>query len=463
MELIKRINEAPMSRFQWTIVAMCVWLNMLDGFDVMAMAFTAKRVTGYFAISATELGVLISAGLVGMAAGSLFLAPLADRFGRRPMLVIGVGTTALGMILAGFAPTAVLLGAFRVITGLGIGIILACVNVLLSEYSSHRYRGLAIGIYTAGFGIGAGFGGFAAVALMGDAPDGWRTVFLVGGVVTVLSTILTFLVLPESVEFLAQKRPRGVLQKLNRIADKIKQPRLESEAEIPTPAPVPKSRLAELFKPRFRRSTILIWILFFLVMLGFYFVNSWTPALLTRAGMTENQGIVAGLLMSLGGAIGAVSYGVFAARASSRKVLIGFAVLCAVSMVTFILSSSVLILAMALAVAVGFLVNGCMAGSYTTAPPRFPVQARSTGMGWTIGIGRIGAILAPILAGALLDAAWTPVHLYVAAAVVMLLVAVVAVILKDVDHGVDPADAEPAAPEMPDYIDQRQIHGERTI
>ncbi|WP_432559689.1 MFS transporter [Granulicoccus sp. GXG6511] len=449
-----------MSRFQWVIVATCVWLNMLDGFDVMAMAFTAKRVTAYFSITATELGLLISAGLVGMALGSMFLAPLADRLGRRPMLIAGVATTAVGMVLASFASTALLLGAFRILTGLGIGIILACVNVLLSEYSSHKHRGLAIGLYTAGYGIGAGLGGFAAVALMGDDPAGWRVVFLVGGIVTLLSTAVVFFVLPESVDFLVQNRPRNVLAKLNRIADKIKQPRLESEKEIPDPVPVTSSRIGELFKPRFRRSTLLIWAVFFLIMLGFYFVNSWTPALLTQAGMTENQGIIAGLLMSLGGATGAVFYGLIVSRFSSRKVLIGFAILTAGAMVVFILSSSLIFLAMVLAGGVGFLVNGCMAGAYTTAPPRFPALARSTGMGWTIGIGRVGAILAPTMAGALLDAGATPVLLYVGAAGVMLLAALAVILLRDVDKGVDPADTEPAAPEMPNYLDQRQMHGE---
>lgn len=460
MELLKRINNAPMSRYQWVIVVTCVWLNMLDGFDVMAMAFTAKRVTAYFEITATQLGLLISAGLVGMALGSMFLAPLADRFGRRPLLVVGVGTTAVGMILASTAPSAVVMGAFRVLTGLGIGIILACVNVLLSEYSSHKYRGLAIGLYTAGYGIGAGFGGFAAVALMGDSPAGWRMVFLVGGLVTLVSTAVVFLVIPESVDFLVQNRPRNTLAKLNRIADKIKQPRLASEAEIGEVPPVTSSRIGALFKPAYLRSTILIWIIFFLIMLGFYFVNSWTPALLTKSGMTENQGIIAGLAMSLGGAAGSVVYGVVASRFSSRKVLIGFALLTAAAMVVFILSSSVILLAMVLAAAVGFLVNGCVAGAYTTAPTRFPTIARSTGMGWTIGIGRVGAILAPTMAGAFLDAGATPVMLYIGAACIMVLAAVTVFLLRDVDHGVDPADAEPGAPEMPNYLDQKQLHGE---
>lgn len=460
MELIKRINDAPMTRFQWVIVGACVWLNMLDGFDVMAMAFTAKRVTAFFAITDTQLGLLISAGLVGMAAGSLVLAPLADTFGRRPMLVLGTLTTAVGMVLASTAPTAGLLGTYRILTGLGIGVILACVNVLISEYSSHKYRGLAIGLYTAGYGIGAGFGGFAAVALQGDAPDGWRHVFLVGGLVTLVSAVIVFALLPESVDFLVQKRPRNVIARLNKIADKINQPRLADESELPAVTKQRSSKVGELLSPRYRTSTILIWVIFFTVMLSFYFVNSWTPKLLTSAGMTENQGIVAGLLMSLGGSIGAVIYGVVAARWSTRNVLIGFAVSCAVIMVAFILSANLLLIAMGLAVLVGALVNGCMAGAYTVAPPRFPASARSTGMGWSIGIGRIGAILAPTMAGALLDNGVTPVWLYVGAAIVLLVAVGAATRLGDVDHGVDPADLEPAAAEMPGYLDQREMHGE---
>ena len=158
MDLRERIDSSPMSPFQWVIIALCVLLNCLDGFDVMAMAFTASPVADEFGLSGSQLGVLLSAGLVGMAAGSLVLRPFADRIGRRPMILMCLGLASLGMLLGALSQSALMLGATRVLTGLGVGGILACTNVIASEYSSSARRGLAIGIYTAGYGIGAATG-----------------------------------------------------------------------------------------------------------------------------------------------------------------------------------------------------------------------------------------------------------------------------------------------------------------
>ncbi|EGD45377.1 major facilitator family transporter [Nocardioidaceae bacterium Broad-1] len=161
MNLRARIDAAAMTPYQWMVVALCVLLNCLDGFDVMAMAFTASSLTEEFALSGSELGVLLSAGLVGMAVGSLALAPVADVIGRRPLILISVGLATVGMLLSAAAPSALLLGLARVVTGLGVGGILASTNVIASEYASARWRGLAIGLYTAGYGIGATLGGVA--------------------------------------------------------------------------------------------------------------------------------------------------------------------------------------------------------------------------------------------------------------------------------------------------------------
>ena len=187
MNLRARIDAAAMTPYQWMVVALCVLLNCLDGFDVMAMAFTASSLTEEFALSGSELGVLLSAGLVGMAVGSLALAPVADVIGRRPLILISVGLATLGMLLSAVAPSAVLLGLARVVTGLGVGGILASTNVIASEYASARWRGLAIGLYTAGYGIGATLGGVAARGMLADL--GWRSVFVAGGVATGASTV----------------------------------------------------------------------------------------------------------------------------------------------------------------------------------------------------------------------------------------------------------------------------------
>ncbi|MFD4323128.1 MFS transporter [Nocardioides sp. NPDC058538] len=431
MNLRARIDAAAMTPYQWMVVALCVLLNCLDGFDVMAMAFTASSLSEEFALSGSELGVLLSAGLVGMAVGSLALAPVADVIGRRPLILISVGLATLGMLLSAVAPSAVLLGLARVVTGLGVGGILASTNVIASEYASARWRGLAIGLYTAGYGIGATLGGVAARGMLADL--GWRSVFVAGGVATGIALILLVVLLPESVDFLVQRRPRQAVERINRILGRLGQPAITSDALEAAPRPTTRHRSGNpgvLLSADLRRSTLLIWVAFLATMFGFYFVNSWTPQLLVTSGMSEADAVTAGMMLALGGTAGSVLYGLVASRLDSRLVLIGFTVLSALTMVVFITSTALLTVALIIGVVVGALINGCIAGLYTITPAVYSTEIRSTGMGWAIGIGRIGAILSPMLAGRLLDASWTPVNLYVGAAVVVAISAVALLFLR---------------------------------
>lgn len=440
MDLRERINTSKMSPYQWAIIGMCVLLNALDGFDVLAMAFTANGVTKEFGLTGSELGILLSAGLVGMAIGSLSLAPLADIIGRRPMIIASVGAAGAGMLLAATATTMEQLGIWRLLTGLGVGCILACTNVIASEYSSKKRRGLSISIYTAGYGIGATLGGAAAVYL--QSQYGWRSVFVFGGVSTLSILLVLLFLLPESVDFLVTKRPRNVLDRLNRIARKTGHPEVTALPDVQAVAKAKTNPVSDLLSPANRRSTLLLWLAFFTTMFGFYFVNSWTPRLLVTAGMTESQGITGGLMLTLGGIFGAVLYGVLATKWNSKIVLVAFTVLSAVMIVVFISSASIIVLALAAGVLVGMLINGCIAGLYTLAPSLYPAAVRSTGVGWGIGIGRIGAIIAPLITGALLDASWSAVQLYLAVGVVVLISAVAVGMIRSKEPVRSTASAE---------------------
>ncbi|WP_460036712.1 MFS transporter [Mannheimia haemolytica] len=141
MDIRQKIAHNKMTSFQWLVVGLTVLLNMLDGFDLMALAFTAKSIREELQLDGAAIGSLMSAGLFGMAIGSLFLSPLADKFGRRPLLLIGTGLATLGMLLTYFATSAFEIGVWRVLTGLGVAAILTGTNVLVSEYSSQKWRG----------------------------------------------------------------------------------------------------------------------------------------------------------------------------------------------------------------------------------------------------------------------------------------------------------------------------------
>ena len=443
MDLRARIDASPMHPYQWMVVALCVVLNILDGFDVMALAFTAKSIGSDFGLGGSELGVLLSAGLIGMAVGALALAPMADRIGRRPLILMSVALATAGMGLSASAGSAWELGIWRVITGLGIGGVLACTTVIASEYSSARWRGLAISIYTAGYGVGATIGGMAAVGLQSEY--GWRAVFVTGAVLTGLVLALLVVLLPESLDFLTSRGRAGDLDRINTIARRIGQspvPALTHSGDKVAPR---AGRISDLFSGSNTRSTVLLWAAFFATMFGFYFVNSWTPSLLETAGLTKDQSATAGMMLTLGGTVGSVLFGVFASRWATRSVLLTFTIAAAATMTVFIMSISTLMLAFALGILIGGLINGCIAGLYTLAPSLYGPQVRATGVGSAIGIGRAGAILAPTAAGVLLDAGWTPEQLYFGVAGVVVLAAVALFALRPARSADASSEPVPAA------------------
>ncbi|EIJ71665.1 MFS transporter [Pasteurella bettyae] len=410
MNLRETIDSSIMSAYQWMIIIIASVMNLLDGFDVLALAFTATAIRNDLALTGTELGSLLSAGLLGMAAGSLFLAPVADKIGRRPLLLISVSLSALGMLGSAYSASFNSLAIWRVITGLGVGGILVGTNVLTSEYSSRKWRSLAISIYASGFGVGAVLGGMFAVMLQQEYS--WHAVFIAGFVLTTICLFVLVFWLPESIDFLITKQPRNAQCKLNKITRKMG---LKGEWLLPekVTSTVSKLPINQLFNQNYRKSTALIWIAFFSIMFGYYFVSSWTPALLKDAGMTTEQSVSVGMMISLGGTCGSLLYGLLASRWSAKSILLAFTILSAITVVVFILSASMLWLAMIFAILVGGFMNGCISGLYTLNPSIYASDIRSTGVGWSIGIGRIGAILAPIVAGLLLDDGWNKQSLYI--------------------------------------------------
>lgn len=420
MDIRKAIDTTPMGGFQWYLIGLATLLNALDGYDVLAMAFSATSVTDEFDLTGSQLGLLLSSGLVGMALGSLILGPFADRLGRRRVLITSLVINCAGLVLSGIAHSPVELGIWRVVTGIGIGGILATVTVITSEFSNNRNRGLSVSIYSAGYGVGATLGGALATQLI--PAFGWRSVFIAGALVTLTALVLSVVSVPESVDYLRVKRPAGAEEQLSRIARRLGKVGVTGFGE--QEAVAEQVKLTSLLTGRFRSTTLKLWAAFFIIMFGFYFANTWTPQLLVESGMSENQGIIGGLALTMGGTLGSLLYGIITVRFDARRTLMVFSGVSAVTLVVFITTTSVPVLAFLSGVLVGMLLNGCVAGLYTVTPASYPSALRTTGVGWGIGIGRFGAIFAPITVGALLDAGWTPVTLYTGVAVVVALAGV---------------------------------------
>lgn len=423
MDIRQLIDTSRMTGYQWFIIAIALFVNALDGYDMVAMAFASTTVTEEFGLTGGQLGWLLSSALIGIGLGSLLLAPLADRFGRRFLITLALSIDLLGLVLTALAPSFGVLLIARALTGVGVGGILAGITVLVSEYSNLRFRGLAMAIYACGYGLGASLCGVIAGRYI--PTHGWEIIFWVGAALTAVSLVLTTAFIPESPDFLAAN---GREDKVRAVAA-----RLGHGTNVTVSAPTAsadRGSFTDLLAPQFRSTTIKLWIGFTLVMFAFTFANQWTPKLLTEAGLTAEQGILGGIMLSFGGTIGAIVFGIISTKIDSRPLLVAFSLASAVILVGFIFAASTPTLMFALGVGVGLFLNACVSGLYTVTPEAYPSAIRTTGVGTTLAVGRAGAIASPILAGYLLDAGWTPGALYTGAAVAVVGAAVALIGVK---------------------------------
>lgn len=409
-DIRKALDEGSMTSFQWTAVAICTLLIMLDGFDVLVMAFTASAVAAEWQLNGAQLGVLFSSGLVGMAVGSLFVAPLADRLGRQPVIVLCLVVVSAGMLASAMARSHIELAALRAVTGLGIGGMLASVGVIAAEYSSIKWRSTSVALQATGYPIGATLGGLVAAWLL--THHGWREVFVFGGLATAAMLPVVLWRLPESVYFLLDRRPAGALDRINKLLRRMGHPALST-----LPAPVASqvasgNTVAALFRNGLARPTLMLWAGFFLLMASVYFSLSWTPKLLVQAGLSTQQGVTGGVLLNLGGILGGSLFGLLAVRFKLVHLAVVSLLMNALFTVLFGAASTSLSLAFAAAFGVGIFLFASMAGLYGLVPATYPPAVRATGMGWAIGIGRLGAVVAPFVAGVLVDGGTQPSSLY---------------------------------------------------
>ena len=420
MDLRRTIDDGPMSPFQIAAIAICLVVNMLDGFDVLAIAFTAPAIARDWSVPDDALGLLFSAGLAGMMAGSLFIAPFADRIGRRPVIVVCLVVLSAGMCASAAAADVRQLAAMRALTGLGIGGALASLNTIVAEYSPLRWRDFAVSLLQTGYPIGATIGGSIAVGLL--ASYGWRAVFVAGGLASTMLVPVVLWRLPESFDYLVTRRPDGALERTNALLARMGRPALDAlPAADARTTPSLRAQVEELFSPEHRTTTILLWVAFFMVMASFYFALTWTPQILVASGLSVGRGVSGGVLMNVGGIVGAGLLGWASAQLGLRRLVSIYMAACTVAFVLFAALAGSLPARLAAAAMIGFFIFGSMVGLYAMAPRLYAPQVRTTAIGWAIGIGRGGAVLGPYVAGLLLASGWERSACYVLFAVPPLL------------------------------------------
>jgi benzoate transport len=442
-ETLYAIKNGAMSRYQIWIVTLCTLIAALDGFDVLVVAYTGPAISGEWALAPTDLGLLFGAGLAGMGVGAVTVAPIGDWLGRRPTILLSLWLLFIGMGLSAYTEGLTGLAWMRFFTGLGIGAVLANVNIMVSEYSSARRKALCVSLMAVGYPIGATLGGLVAVYLI--SSHGWRSVYLFGAAAAAVLLPLVWLLMPESLDYLLAKRPSGALEKCNRILQRMGHPPLDKLPEPSTPQSMAKGSSAT------RSLGILLCACgaYFAVMMTCYFLLSWTPQILTRSGMTQNIGISGSLLMNLGGIAGCLLYGVLSPRVGARGLAAGIMVGLFFGAILFAAMPQSLIPLLFSAVWVGVCLFSSINALYVLVPQSFAAGFRSTGTGIAMGAGRLGAVAGPIVAGHLIALGLDKTVYIAILALPMLVAALLVMRLRPHEEGSDAASAQ-LAPESSD-------------
>ncbi|AIY40438.1 4-hydroxybenzoate transporter [Collimonas arenae] len=434
------IDRSRISAFQVVMLILCGICLIIDGFDVQAMGYVAPAIIQEWGIDKANLGPVFGAGLFGMLLGSLTFSILADRIGRRPVLIAATLFFAACMLLTPLAGTVDQLIALRFITGLGLGAIMPNAMALAGEYSPLRKRVTLMMLVSCGFTLGAVLGGLLSAALI--PRFGWQSVFHVGGAVPLVIGVLMFFLLPESMQFLVLrgKRLEQVGKWLRRIDPTMvvdQHTRYVVNEKAGKGAPV-----MQLFQEGRAKVTILLWIINFMNLVNLYFLSNWLPTIAKDAGLSTAMAVMAGTTLQIGGTLGTLIMGQLIDRSSFRRVLIPVFLIAGVAVALIGRPEISLLFLFASIFVAGFCIVGGQPAVNALAGTYYPTTLRSTGIGWSLGVGRIGSIIGPVLGGELIRLNWPNSSIFLVLAVPALVSAAMLMLMQGAST---PKDAAAAA------------------
>ena len=399
------IDSQRFSPFQWTILVLCFLVVAADGFDTAAVGFIAPSLVQDWGVARSALGPVMSAALVGLGIGALGAEPLADRVGRKTVLVLSVFFFGLWSLAAARATSIESLTVLRFMTGLGLGAAMPNAVTLMSEYAPARIRAVAVNAMFCGFSCGLAIGGFASAWLIPHL--GWQSVLVAGGVGPIVLTAVLILLLPESAQFMVTRK-RGdarVARVLSRIA---KDKSLDACRFVTAGQSVEHrgSALRVVLSARYRFGTLMLWLAYFMGLLIYYLLTNWLPTLFKDTGFSGQNAALMTSLFPLGGVLGNLSVGWLMDRFKANRVIACTYIVAAVLVMLVGRGLGHQVWLGTLIFLTGTVVTSAVTSMSALAASFYPTQGRATGVAWMLGIGRIGGVAGALVGAALMGLGW---------------------------------------------------------
>jgi AAHS family 4-hydroxybenzoate transporter-like MFS transporter len=421
LDVIQAIDSQPIRGFQMRVFALCFLCLIADGFDAQALGYVVPLMSKAWGLAPASFAPAFSSGLVGMAVGALALGSLADYIGRRRIIIACVGAAGLATLSIATVTSLSELITLRFVAGLALGGLIPNALALSAEYSPTRWRAVVVMVTACGISIGAAMGGLVAGALL--KRHGWPIAFEIGGWIALGLAVLAAVALPESVRFRAVRKPDPA--KMSALMRRIA-PGLQVGPHTTFIVQEEKSSgltVRHLFSHGRRGSTALLWVIYFCSLLQIYVFASWLPTVLIRSGVSLQWSVYATSALHIAGTVASLLLGTILERFNPGRVLTLLYLFGAIAVFSIGLSlhqPSLIVLAASCA---GFGIVGGQACTHAVASRIYPTFMRSTGLGWALGIGRVGSVLGPLIGGALLTRNWPAQDLLLVGAVPALVAA----------------------------------------
>jgi AAHS family 4-hydroxybenzoate transporter-like MFS transporter len=404
------LENQRLGALQFRVAALCTLVQMCDGFDINSIGWAVPSLIHTWHLPPPAFTTAFLWSSVGIMVGALSAGPIGDRAGRRPLLIASLLIFGLASLLSAFAGSLLILSVLRFFTGLGIGGAFPGAATLAGDFAPRRLRATMIMATFTGAPVG-GFLGGQLVALLLHEGFAWPVIFLIGGAFPLVLVVVIALWLPESPRFLAARanlapRERALLQRLNIAPGQIERHTIDLAKGNP---------IKMLFSEGYALQTLLLWVIFFSSLLNLFLFGYWLPTVLNLIGMTPGQAVFASSLRDFGAIWAALYLGLAIDRVGPERSLAFHYAVGAIFIALIALVAMPYAVLLAVIFFSGMTIIGSQTGANATCGALYPARMRTSGLGWALGIGRLGAIVAPALGGYLLSLKMPPTHIFLSA------------------------------------------------